>query len=208
MLMMFVGGLCPWSTEFPYYSYSRKPTGREIFVPARTLIAVFLLSIKNGRATPKRSKPKPLHYDVFEALDPHRMDVTSMWDIYEVFAIVNRHLDPSSHCYYHICCGLDYGKSAKLPEQCQALTMPLCNGWGFRQTQNGCHTHVRHIYSVFCSMMWIGIRIHHYTPNITFLDLNFGKLAKILEQGRGMNHAIMQWLKIDQLLRMDVTSTQ
>ena len=57
-------------------------------------------------------------------------------------------------------------------------------------------------------MMWIDIWIHHYTPNITFLDLNFGKLAKILEQGRGMNHAIMQWLKIDQLLRMNVTSTQ
>jgi hypothetical protein len=34
--------------EFPYYSYSRKPTGREIFVPAQTLIAVFLLiGIKN-----------------------------------------------------------------------------------------------------------------------------------------------------------------
>ncbi len=28
---------------FPYYSYSRKPTGREFFVPARTLIAVKLL---------------------------------------------------------------------------------------------------------------------------------------------------------------------
>ncbi len=39
-------------------------------------------------------------------------------------------------------------------------------------------------------------------------DLNFGKLAKFLDQGRGMNHAIMQWLKIDQLLRMNVTSTQ
>jgi hypothetical protein len=37
------GGLCRWSTEFPYYSYSRKPTGREFFVPARTLIVVFLL---------------------------------------------------------------------------------------------------------------------------------------------------------------------
>ncbi len=38
------GGLCRWSTEF--LSYSRKPTGREFFVPARTLIVVFLLSIK------------------------------------------------------------------------------------------------------------------------------------------------------------------
>ncbi len=28
--------------NFPYYSYSRKPTGREFFVPARTLIAVKL----------------------------------------------------------------------------------------------------------------------------------------------------------------------
>jgi hypothetical protein len=36
MVVMFVGGLCRWSTEFPYYSYSRKPTGREFFVPART----------------------------------------------------------------------------------------------------------------------------------------------------------------------------
>ncbi len=30
------GGLCRWSTEFPHHSYSRKPTGREFFVPART----------------------------------------------------------------------------------------------------------------------------------------------------------------------------
>jgi hypothetical protein len=44
MVVMFVGGLCRWSTEFPYYSYPRKPTGREFFVPARTLIVVFLLT--------------------------------------------------------------------------------------------------------------------------------------------------------------------
>jgi hypothetical protein len=29
---------------FPYYSYSRKPSGREFFVPARTLIVIFLLT--------------------------------------------------------------------------------------------------------------------------------------------------------------------
>ena len=45
MVVMLVGGLCRWSTEFPYYSYSRKPTGRKFFVPARTLIVVFLLNI-------------------------------------------------------------------------------------------------------------------------------------------------------------------
>jgi hypothetical protein len=43
MVVMFVdccvGGL--W--YFSYYSYSRKPTGREFFVPTRTLIVVFLL---------------------------------------------------------------------------------------------------------------------------------------------------------------------
>ncbi len=31
------------STEFSYYSYSRKPTGREFFVPARTEIGLKLL---------------------------------------------------------------------------------------------------------------------------------------------------------------------
>jgi hypothetical protein len=39
---------------FPYYSYSRKPTGREFFIPARTLIVVFLLKAlreANGAAT-------------------------------------------------------------------------------------------------------------------------------------------------------------
>jgi hypothetical protein len=45
MVVMFVGGLCRWSTKFLYYSYSRKPTGREFFVPARILIAVFLLKL-------------------------------------------------------------------------------------------------------------------------------------------------------------------
>ena len=32
---------------FPYYSYSSKHTGREIFVPARTLIAVKQLMFKS-----------------------------------------------------------------------------------------------------------------------------------------------------------------
>ena len=37
---------------FPYYSYRRNPTGREFFVPARTLIVVFLLKATKqyGRA--------------------------------------------------------------------------------------------------------------------------------------------------------------
>jgi hypothetical protein len=39
-----VCGLLCWGLRyFSYYSYSRKPTGREFFVPARTLIVVFLL---------------------------------------------------------------------------------------------------------------------------------------------------------------------
>jgi hypothetical protein len=39
-----VCGLLCWGLRyFSYYSYSRKPTGQEFFVPARTLIVVFLL---------------------------------------------------------------------------------------------------------------------------------------------------------------------
>jgi hypothetical protein len=39
-----VCGLLCWGLRyFSYYSYSRKPTGREFFVPTRTLIVVFLL---------------------------------------------------------------------------------------------------------------------------------------------------------------------
>jgi hypothetical protein len=44
MVMMFVGGVVLLLTEFLYYSYSRNPTGREFFVPAQTLIVVFLLN--------------------------------------------------------------------------------------------------------------------------------------------------------------------
>ncbi len=40
------GELCCCLTEFLYYSYCRKSTGRKFFVPARTLIAVKLLNIK------------------------------------------------------------------------------------------------------------------------------------------------------------------
>jgi hypothetical protein len=43
MVMMFGGELCCCLSEFLYYSYCRKSTGREFFVPARTLIAVKLL---------------------------------------------------------------------------------------------------------------------------------------------------------------------
>jgi hypothetical protein len=38
------GELCCCLTDYSYYSYSRKSTGREFFVPARTLIAVKLLN--------------------------------------------------------------------------------------------------------------------------------------------------------------------
>jgi hypothetical protein len=42
-----VGLLC-WGLRYcSYYSYSRKPTGHEFFVPARTLIVVFLLIVVN-----------------------------------------------------------------------------------------------------------------------------------------------------------------
>ena len=43
MVVMFVGQLCSGRRYFPYYSYSRNPTGREYFVPVRTLIGVKLL---------------------------------------------------------------------------------------------------------------------------------------------------------------------
>ena len=36
MVMMFVGGLCCCLTDYSYYSYCRKSTGQELFVPART----------------------------------------------------------------------------------------------------------------------------------------------------------------------------
>jgi hypothetical protein len=38
MVMMFVGGVGSAVKKFLYYSYRRKPMGRELFVPARTLI--------------------------------------------------------------------------------------------------------------------------------------------------------------------------
>ena len=44
MVMMFVGWLCLGRQYFPYYSYCRKPTGREFFVPAWTLLGAILLS--------------------------------------------------------------------------------------------------------------------------------------------------------------------
>ena len=37
------GGLCRWSTKFPFYSYCTKPTMGEFFVPTRTQIGVILL---------------------------------------------------------------------------------------------------------------------------------------------------------------------
>ena len=36
MVVMFVGLLCSGRQYFPYYSYSRNPTGWEFFVPARS----------------------------------------------------------------------------------------------------------------------------------------------------------------------------
>ncbi len=39
--------------QFPYYSYSRKPTGREFLVPARTLTVIFLL-IENYKVNEKK----------------------------------------------------------------------------------------------------------------------------------------------------------
>jgi hypothetical protein len=42
-VVIFVGLLCWGLRYFSYYSYSRKPTGREFFVPVQTLIVVFLL---------------------------------------------------------------------------------------------------------------------------------------------------------------------
>jgi len=43
MVMMFVGGVVLMPTDFWYYSYRRKSTGQELFVPAQTLIGVKLL---------------------------------------------------------------------------------------------------------------------------------------------------------------------
>jgi hypothetical protein len=45
MVVMFVDCCVRGGRYFPYYSYRRNPTGREFFVPARTLIAVKLLSV-------------------------------------------------------------------------------------------------------------------------------------------------------------------
>jgi hypothetical protein len=45
MVVIFVGLLCWGLRYFLYYSYSRKPTGRDFFIPARTLIVVFLLTV-------------------------------------------------------------------------------------------------------------------------------------------------------------------
>ncbi len=44
MVVMFVDCCVGGGWYFPYYSYHRNPTGQEFFVPARTLIAVKLLS--------------------------------------------------------------------------------------------------------------------------------------------------------------------
>ena len=43
MVVMFVGQLCSGRQYFPYNSYCRNPTGREVFIPARTLVGVKLL---------------------------------------------------------------------------------------------------------------------------------------------------------------------
>jgi hypothetical protein len=43
MVVMFVDCCVGGGWYFPYYSYRRNPTGKEFFVPARTLIAVKLL---------------------------------------------------------------------------------------------------------------------------------------------------------------------
>jgi len=45
MVVMFVGWLCSGRRYFPYDSYRRIPTGREFFVPARTLIGGKLLKV-------------------------------------------------------------------------------------------------------------------------------------------------------------------
>ncbi len=47
------GELCWCSTDFWYYSYCRKSTGREFFVPARTLIGVNSLTSKSVPAGTK-----------------------------------------------------------------------------------------------------------------------------------------------------------
>jgi hypothetical protein len=44
MVVMFVDCCVGGGRYFLYYSYSKNPTGWEFFVPARTLIAVKLLS--------------------------------------------------------------------------------------------------------------------------------------------------------------------
>jgi hypothetical protein len=44
MVVMLVDCCVGWGQYFRYYSYSRNPTGREFFDPARTLIAVNLLT--------------------------------------------------------------------------------------------------------------------------------------------------------------------
>ena len=44
MVVMFVRLLCWCLAEFSHYSYSRKATGQEFFVPTQTLIAVKLLT--------------------------------------------------------------------------------------------------------------------------------------------------------------------
>ena len=46
MVVMFVGLLWWGQRTLPNYSYCRNPTGREFFVPTRTLIGVFLLNKK------------------------------------------------------------------------------------------------------------------------------------------------------------------
>ena len=49
MVMMFEGELCRCLTEFLYYSYSRKPTGREFVVPAWTKKMAKLLKLAKTR---------------------------------------------------------------------------------------------------------------------------------------------------------------
>ena len=44
MVVMFGDCCVGGGQHFPYYSYRRNPTGREVFVPTGTLIAIMLLS--------------------------------------------------------------------------------------------------------------------------------------------------------------------
>jgi hypothetical protein len=57
MVVMFVELLCSGRRYFPYYSYSRNPTGWEFFVPAWTLIGVKLTGPWYGPSVRSVSAP-------------------------------------------------------------------------------------------------------------------------------------------------------